>query len=244
MAVNYNGSYTVYSHINKINKKIYIGITCQTPKARWGKNGNKYKNNPYFYAAIQKYGWDNFGHEIIASNLYKQEAENFERLLITTLGTYQHDKGYNLDMGGTSPGRASIKTREKQRISHIGKKLSDEQKEKIGRKSKETWQREGFKESQSKVMKEIWVDERFREKMKEARKNARYDTRNVGVVYQGQIFRNVKDFSEYYHLNRYTVNNWLNGNNTMPSYWWNNGLRNQDEERNYKIRPRFEKGGE
>lgn len=241
MATNYNGYYTVYAHINRINQKIYIGITCQAPAVRWGKNGYKYKNNPYFYSAIRKYGWDNFDHEIIASNLYKREAENFERLLVTTLGTYQHGKGYNLDMGGTSPGRASAQTRERQRLAQLGKKHTVEQKEKIRQKSKEMWQREGFKESQSEAMKEKWADEQFRAKMKEARKNARYDSRNVGVVYQGQQFRNVKDFSESYHLNRYTVNNWLNGNSTMPLRWWNGGLRNQEEARNEKIRPRFEK---
>lgn len=244
MAVNYDGCYTVYAHINRINRKIYIGITCQAPTVRWGKNGYRYKNNPYFYSAIQKYGWDNFDHEIIASNLYKQEAENFERLLITSLGTYQHDKGYNLDMGGTSPGKASAQTREKQRLAQLGKKLPDEQKRKIGEKSKESWQKEEHREKFSKTMKKIWADEQFRAKMKEARKNVRYDSRNVGVVYQGQQFRNVKDFSESYHLNRYTVNNWLNGNSTMPLYWWNKGLRNQEEARNEKIRPRFEKEGE
>ncbi len=244
MAIIYNDCYTVYAHINKINGKIYIGITCRKPELRWGKQGSRYKDNQYFYSDIQKYGWDNFDHEIIASNLTKQEAENFERLLISSFETYQSNKGYNLDMGGTSSGRASLQTREKQRIAHLGKKIPVEQKEKIGQKSKEMWEREGFKESQSETMKKFWADEQFRANMKEARKNCRHDTRNVGVIYQGKTFRNVKDFSEFYHLNRYTVNNWLNGNNTMPLSWWENGLRNQEDSRNEKIRPRFkEKGG-
>ena len=46
--------YTVYMHKNKINGKIYIGITSRKPEARWGTNGINYKTSPHFYAAIQK----------------------------------------------------------------------------------------------------------------------------------------------------------------------------------------------
>ena len=48
--------YIVYQHKNKINNKIYIGITSRTPQERWGKQGCNYKTSPYFYNAIQKYG--------------------------------------------------------------------------------------------------------------------------------------------------------------------------------------------
>ena len=36
--------YTVYQHKNKINGKIYIGITMQEPEKRWGVNGRNYKS--------------------------------------------------------------------------------------------------------------------------------------------------------------------------------------------------------
>lgn len=48
--------YTVYQHKNKINNKVYIGITKQIPEKRWGINGYNYKTSPHFYSAIQKYG--------------------------------------------------------------------------------------------------------------------------------------------------------------------------------------------
>ena len=97
----YNDIYCAYVHINKIDRKIYVGQTIygDTPNKRW-RNGRGYKDNVYFYRAVQKYGWDNFEHEIIASRLTKEEANNFERLLIATLKTYDNNFGYNLTLGG------------------------------------------------------------------------------------------------------------------------------------------------
>ena len=69
--------YIVYMHTSPNNKR-YIGITSHTnPKHRW-KGVYGYHKNDYFYRSIQKYGWDNFKHEIIASNLSKEEACKME----------------------------------------------------------------------------------------------------------------------------------------------------------------------
>ena len=121
----YNDTYCVYMHTNKINGKIYIGLTSLDVKVRWGGNGYKYlqkhKNGKYhqpiFAYAILKYGWDNFEHEVIASNLTKEEAENFEELLITKLDTRNHDKGYNSQSGGKTK-RHSEGTRKKMSETH------------------------------------------------------------------------------------------------------------------------------
>ena len=96
--------FVVYCHTNKVNGKRYIGITCQIPEVRWGYNGNNYKQSqPYFAAAIKKYGWDNFIHEILYSGLTANEAQNKEIELIALYHTYVGDSkccGYNLTRGG------------------------------------------------------------------------------------------------------------------------------------------------
>lgn len=92
-------SYTVYMHINKINGKRYIGITCQKPEKRW-RNGKGYEGNGYFIKAINKYGWDNFEHIIIAKGLDEEEAKWLEIELIREWDTTNKDKGYNITLGG------------------------------------------------------------------------------------------------------------------------------------------------
>lgn len=94
-----NCRFTVYCHINKINQKKYIGITGRIPEHRWGKNGNGYKNQ-MFGQAIQKYGWDNFEHKIIATHLTKKEAEQMEIDLISKMQTRNPKYGYNIAVGG------------------------------------------------------------------------------------------------------------------------------------------------
>ena len=96
-----NGTYCVYVHTNKINGKKYVGQTIygNNPNRRW-KYGNGYKNNFHFNSAINKYGWDNFKHEIIFENLTKEEADNFEKLLIEELDTTNPEYGYNITAGG------------------------------------------------------------------------------------------------------------------------------------------------
>lgn len=95
----HNGVYSVYIHTNRLNGKMYVGCT-KSVKNRWYKSG--YRTSTKFYKAIQKYGWENFLHEVIASNLSKQEAENFEDLLIKSLRTNEDEFGYNTCTGGQS----------------------------------------------------------------------------------------------------------------------------------------------
>lgn len=90
--------YLVYRHTSP-SGKVYIGITGQTASKRW-QNGRGYtKNNqPYFNAAIRKYGWKNFKHEIILENVSESEAKYTERYLIRWYKL--HNISYNVTDGG------------------------------------------------------------------------------------------------------------------------------------------------
>ena len=126
--------FTVYIHKNKVNGKMYVGITSRTPEERW-KNGLGYKQNR-FRLAIDKYGWDNFDHIIISSCLCEKEAKCFETRLINVLKTYDRNFGYNDTYGGehntpTEEVKHKISEKMKGRFSgaknpFYGKKHSDE----------------------------------------------------------------------------------------------------------------------
>lgn len=91
-------NYYVYLHLNKINAKRYYGITSESkPEIRWKKG---YGHNKHLESAIAKYGWNNFDHIIIASNLSKQEAELMEQQLVTQYNSNNPQYGYNLTSGG------------------------------------------------------------------------------------------------------------------------------------------------
>lgn len=88
-------------HTLKCDGRKYIGITGQKSKYRW-RNGLGYKENDYFYRAINKYGWDNFKHEILFENLSREQACNKEKALIKLFQTYDAVYGFNHTLGGES----------------------------------------------------------------------------------------------------------------------------------------------
>lgn len=92
------GDFCVYMHTSP-SGKIYVGITGQNPVERW-QNGLGYRRNAYFYRAIQKYGWDNFTHEILRAGLSKEEACQLEISLIKKYRSNEKAYGYNITSGG------------------------------------------------------------------------------------------------------------------------------------------------
>ena len=133
--------YIVYQHKNKINGKIYIGITSQKPEDRWGSQGCNYKSSPHFYSAIQKYGWDNFEHNILFTELTKEQACLKEQELIKEYNLMNREFGYN----STSGGDIFVMNEEtKQKISqammgnqnNLGHPCSEEKKKKISNAQK------------------------------------------------------------------------------------------------------------
>ena len=111
-------NYTVYEHISPSGKR-YIGITSSNPNRRWGANGQGYSKQSKFFNAILKYGWDNFQHNILYSNLTANEASQKEQELIKYYNTIEN--GYNCESGGLTNRKHSQETIEKLRQLNLGK---------------------------------------------------------------------------------------------------------------------------
>lgn len=96
-------NYVLYKHTNKINGKVYIGIT-NSIKRRWRKEGIEYKpeagRQSRFWGAIQKYGWNNFKHEIVLDNLSFEQACRLEKEYISKYNSTERNTGYNIAKGG------------------------------------------------------------------------------------------------------------------------------------------------
>lgn len=86
----------LYEHVSP-SGSVYVGITSQNIKVRW-QNGRGYSKCKVFKRAIDKYGWDSFQHNIIASNLGEQTAKNMEKDLIKFYK--EQGKSYNITDGG------------------------------------------------------------------------------------------------------------------------------------------------
>lgn len=109
----------VYMHTSPSEKR-YIGITSKNPPSLRWENGYGYRRNPYFWNAIQKYGWDNFKHEIILDNLILDEANKKEVELISYYKSDQREFGYNIEPGGGSSSGLSEETKNKLSVAHTG----------------------------------------------------------------------------------------------------------------------------
>lgn len=141
-------NYSVYIHTNLLNNKKYVGLTKQPVEKRWGKGGNNYSGSPRFFSAIQKYGWDNFKHEVIESNLSREDACNLEKELIKNLKTQESEFGYNISEGGDAPklsesSKELISLKLRGNKNGLNKECSEEKRKKIsdalkGRKFSET----------------------------------------------------------------------------------------------------------
>lgn len=125
--------YCVYRHTTP-NGKVYIGITCKNPIRRWN-GGTGYRGNEHFFNAIMKYGWDNIVHEILYSDLSKQDACEKEIELIRFHQSNNRLYGYNHSTGGEHPSTGVVlteETRKKMSESQKGKTKSTEHRKKIG----------------------------------------------------------------------------------------------------------------
>ena len=195
--------YCVYKHTSP-NGKVYIGITGNNPLRRWN-SGSGYRNNPHFYSAIQKYGWDNFKHEILFDNLSKNEAEDKEIELIASYHSNNSNYGYNRDNGGNCSGKMSNETKLKISASLIGikrKPMSDETKIKISKHKKGIKTKRVYtslstetKEKLSKALKGRKLSEETLKKRSDAQQKA------VLCVETGVVYKSIREAAQMAYLN-------------------------------------------
>lgn len=166
-----SNTYAVYCHYFP-NGKVYVGLTCNgdnIEEKRFGHNGSKYKRQTLVYRAIEKYGWENIEHIIIARNINKESAINIEKDLIALYRSSEREYGYNISPGGEEGSYHSEESRKKMSEQRKGKKKSEEHKRKIGEAHR------GMKMSDD-----------FCKKMSEIAKNRHHDTtkdpRNMAVL--------------------------------------------------------------
>lgn len=125
--------YVVYKHTSP-SGKVYIGITGrENVNLRWC-NGLGYSGNRYFIAAIKKYGWNSFNHEILKSGLTFDEACDFEIKFIAEYKANNPKYGYNISSGGycgNSGTHHSEESKRKISASNLNKVRSEETRKRI-----------------------------------------------------------------------------------------------------------------
>ena len=180
-------NYKVYVHISP-NGKRYYGITCQKVNRRW-RNGKRY--NEYFTRAINKYGWDNFEHIVIARGLTEEEAKWLEIELIREWDTTNPKYGYNQSLGGDG-GNGHVVTEEtKKKVSEAlkGRTFSEEHRNNLSKANKG--------------------------------KHKGKNTTKVYCVELDKYFDSVKEAGDYVDCNDSNISSVLTGNNkTAGGYHW------------------------
>ena len=95
-------SYEVYKITNKVNGKVYIGITNRGAGARFkqhlfeAEHGSSFR----FHNALRKYGADGFDINIISFCKNAEELKEREKFFIKEYDSTNPEKGYNMTEGG------------------------------------------------------------------------------------------------------------------------------------------------
>ena len=161
--------YSVYLHTCISNKKRYVGKSSRNPLSRWGTNGRGYltKRNekfvqPQIARAILKYGWDNFEHEILMSDLTNEEACFWEKFFIFLFRSNNPIYGYNGTSGGEGSPDKKISAESRRKMSVAQKKRFEnpEEREKISLRNKgnKTWSRKHHSDESKQKMSRTWKE--------------------------------------------------------------------------------------
>lgn len=128
----------VYLATNKINGKVYVGITRKYLNRRISEHLAKLKSKKLyaFHRALIKYGIDSFTFEVIDECLTKDSLREKEIYYIALYQAFSREKGYNLTTGGEGGFQMSQETRDKMSKNKKGKKLTEEHKQNLSKAKK------------------------------------------------------------------------------------------------------------
>ena len=209
-------NYKVYVHISP-NGKRYYGITSQKVEYHWGKNGKGYKTER-FTKAINKYGWDNFEHIVIARGLTKDEAEWIKIELIREWDTTNPEYGYNV---GYKSKIVSKEARKKMSESSKGKTMSEEAKKKMSEAREGTTHTEEVRKKMSEDREGHEVTEETREKISKSNKGKCHKPTRVYCVELDMYFETVTEAGKYIGRAYGNISSVLTGRNkTCGGYHW------------------------
>nr|DAL56493.1 MAG TPA_asm: intron associated endonuclease [Caudoviricetes sp.] len=188
--------YKLYVHISPSGKR-YYGITCTKVEQRWGCDGQRYNRQPYFWNAIQKYGWDNFVHEVLFDDLTKHEACILEQCYIALYDTTNREKGYNCSIGGIEHSHTK-ETKEK-----IKKSISGENNGMYGKHHSD-----GAKEKMRQKKKDIYLG------------NKNPNAKKIRCIELNKVFDTVKDALEFINRTRSSLCDAMKRNGKCGGYHW------------------------
>lgn len=185
--------YCVYCHTNTVNGKKYIGLTKQSPNRRW-RNGTGYSKQIIFNNAIQKYGWENFSHEILKNFLLREEAIEYEQHYINDLNTIV-PYGYNSTFGGESF----------EASPELKKRMSESRKGKIPEN-----------------IDELHCEE-VRNKISKTLTGFVNPSCCIKIICDDMIFSSIFECERYYNVKTGSMSAWLNGKRPMPQTFYDIG---------------------
>ena len=235
--------YTVYKHTAP-SGKIYVGITSQEVNKRW-RNGKGYRGQ-VFYMAIKKYGWGNIKHEILYTNLNKEEAEEKEIYLIKKYRSSHKKFGYNVENGGNTAGTHSEETKMKISRAQKGRKITGTHLENMRRASKTRKKPYISKEKRIEINKKLSeirkgdknpmygrIGEKCPMHYKTGAKN--HYAKSIICVDTGEIFDCMEDAARKYNLSANLISKCCRGKQKttgglMFKYWISEDLKTKEIE--------------
>lgn len=123
----------IYKITNIVNGKVYIGQSINM-KARWKDHINSLNRQTSHSILLQR-AWDKYKEENFTFEILELCAEDMldeiERKYIEQYDACNN--GYNIESGGNSNKHLSIETKQKISNAHIGKKHSDDTRQKMSK---------------------------------------------------------------------------------------------------------------